>query len=202
MDNILIIQPEIYRMPLAPKEIHWRGNTDIHSRVINFDPTGVYQRSFMKFNPMKRFQEIRMRDIFPPMDNLCSCGCGKPLTGKQRRWASPECMNFATQVYYIFKGDKNTIYFYLSLYYGQFCNSCHRSIKEIYNQDIKDLPDGHHLRDIDALYVDHILAIMSGGGGAWLGNYQLLCHKCHTKKTKTDLKTNVVTSEYQFKLLI
>lgn len=39
---------------------------------------------------------------------------------------------------------------------------------------------------VSPLKVDHIFPVKLGGGGGWLSNYQLLCHKCHVEKTNED----------------
>jgi 5-methylcytosine-specific restriction endonuclease McrA len=102
--------------------------------------------------------------MFPKVDGMCSCGCGKPLTGKQKRWASEPCNTFATDIYFIICGYQGTVERFMLRYLGHKC-----SCGEIYG-----------------LELDHIVPVKHGGGGCWLNNYQWLCAKCHRLKTNKD----------------
>lgn len=146
--------------------------------VINFDPSEIYSR--IKINPLKRKQTIGLGNMFPQIEKgLCACGCGAELTGKQRRWASGECQNFAVAVHQIIGGDPIFIDRFLQLYVGnKNCASCSKSEQ--------DCPK--HLRRDNFLFIqkDHIVPVHKGGGGCWLDNYQYLCDYCHKEKSKQD----------------
>ena len=49
---------------------------------------------------------------------------------------------------------------------------------KLWNKEIKEMANKIH--------VEHIIPVHKGGGGCWLGNYQLLCEDCHKEKTKLD----------------
>lgn len=49
----------------------------------------------------------------------------------------------------------------------------------------------------DRLEVDHKLAIMNGGGMWEEDNLQVLCHRCHLRKTKSDLYNKKYVKEGQ-----
>lgn len=149
-------------------------------RVMFFDPI-VIERLIQQgvINPWERFQHgLKWMHLFPCVEGSkqCACGCGKELKGRQTRWASKECQDFAGDVHKIIYGDTSqTIYRYLVFYYGPKCCKCESPTPG------------------DTLYVDHITAVTNGGGGSWLSNFQLLCRYHHEKKTKSDInfkKTN------------
>lgn len=144
-------------------------------RVLEYDPSNI--ESLFIRRPFERFQNVSILQLFPLNDVFCACGCGQVLPKNRKRWATEECSNFAVAVRYIIYGNTQTIGRYLRKYYGWKCKNC------------GDYDKGHdHGANgvVSWIKVDHILPVKLGGGGGWLSNYQLLCHKCHVKKTKKD----------------
>jgi 5-methylcytosine-specific restriction endonuclease McrA len=192
--DLFTVQPAFCRAPLPIKEIPFTPNpsrTDsgqlkwhrIRTRALFFDPTDVYSRLHTFFNPFQRNNPISINAIFLQGDkNLCSCGCGVALTGRRTSWANEECALYASYVREVFYCRPDWIYSLLSLYSGEVCTECGRTADEVYNQDIKNSTN----TNTSALKVDHIHPVKLGGGGSWLPNYQLLCHKCHVPKTCED----------------
>lgn len=151
-----------YRLAEKPVDLPFK----FQQRVLFFDPAEIYSR--LKIEPFARHQlpeHIGMQLMFPKQEaKVCSCGCGKELTGRRTRWATDECAHFAVDVYRIIYGQPDVIKFYLKKYHGHKCK-CGRVRK---------------------MKVDHIVPVKHGGGGCWLSNYQFLCHACHVQKTNTD----------------
>jgi 5-methylcytosine-specific restriction endonuclease McrA len=148
---------------------------DYQKRVLQFDPSNVPNQFMPK--PYKRHQFVSIGNLFPDIDGLCSCGCGKELTGRRSRWATNDCQNYAVAVRFILAGHTNTIKRYMRLYYGWKCSQCGCSDK------------GHEMGangTVAWIKIDHIVPVKHGGGACWLSNYQLLCHDCHTGKTNND----------------
>lgn len=134
-------------------------------RVAFFDPTEIYARQ--PVDPFRRVQAtLSFALMFPNKDGLCACGCGRNLTGRQRRWATEDCSSFAYNVWAIIDGRRDTIAFYVSKLNGGYECKCGQG-----EGDSK---------------LDHIIPVKHGGGGCWLNNFQWLCHKCHVKKTNED----------------
>lgn len=155
------------------KEIEFRQQH--HGRVMFFDPKEVFER--VKINHFQRHPSVSILSIFPPLEGICSCGCGQILSGRRSRWATDDCMNFATAVRFIIAGDMKTIGRYLRYYYGWNCSKCGCDDK------------GHDMGAngvVSWIKIDHIIPVKNGGGGWWLSNYQLICHDCHVNKTKED----------------
>jgi hypothetical protein len=173
MSSIYEVQPEWCRAPLPKKDNYfWYGKgweTDEYKqqviRVLEFDPTPVYNRIHSLCNPFARYYGIGITTMFPyTTPGYCACGCGTPLTGRQRKWAEGHSMA-ATDIAWIIAGQTEVIIRYLHHYYGKIgCMEC----------------DSTHF------HLDHKWPIKHGGGNAWLSNYQFLCHKCHREKTKRD----------------
>lgn len=140
--------------------------TPRYKRVLYFDPSSLYSRITPYLDVHKRIQRRTglFDKMFPKVDGMCSCGCGKPLTGKQKRWASKPCNTFATDIYFIICGYQGTVERLMLRYLGHKC-SCD---------------------EIFGLEMDHIVPVKFGGGGCWLNNYQWLCNKCHRLKTNKD----------------
>ncbi|MDC7251131.1 MAG: HNH endonuclease [Sphaerochaetaceae bacterium] len=163
--------------PLRKKT--YKGLKKYQERVLNFNPKEVYKR--ITIDPYKRQQGIKMAAMFPKPDKkICSCGCGKKLTGRQRRWATEDCQKFAYHVNCIINGDTTCIKRYLELYLGQWaCKDC--GVMDVYQEYKNGMI-------VDGIHIDHILAVANGGGGCWLSNYQLLCVDCHKDKTKKDVR--------------
>lgn len=154
--------------PLSRKEI--TGISPPDERVLFFNPTGIYNKH--PINSLSRSQNtLSFATLFPPNEpGLCSCGCGKVLTGRKRRWASVQCTQFALNVWRIIDGQTDTIKYFLNLYYKgtRRCNSCNKGRMRF--------------------ELDHKIPVHAGGGGCWLNNYQRLCKQCHKRKTAEDLK--------------
>ncbi|MEP2668938.1 MAG: HNH endonuclease [Cyclobacteriaceae bacterium] len=187
--SLFDVQPEWCRQPLQEKQIVWGSKRIDFDKVAFFDPTELYLRLAKHIKPYKRIQSISMGIFWPNDKGFCACGCGSQLTGRQTRWASghngePEA------IYRILYGTTSTIYFYLAAYHGEKCACCNRTSREVIEQDIRGLPSWSFLHNVAPLKVDHIFPVKLGGGGGWLSNYQLLCHKCHVKKTNEDFGWN------------
>lgn len=117
------------------------------------------------FNKHIRYQNgLKLNDIFPSIDGYCSCGCGKKLIGKQKRWASTNCNDKAYKIFSILKGNTGTIRKELFKRDGGFCHLC-----GVFDENWE---------------ADHIHPVFLGGGGCDLDNYQTLCPDCHKEKTK------------------
>ena len=159
------------------KKKNYKGLKKYEERVLNFNPKIVYER--IKIDPYKRVQSVTSAEAFPPnKNNLCSCGCGVVLKGRQRRWASEDCQWFSYHVISIINGDSAIISKYLKLYHGYWgCSKC--GVTDVYVEYKNGMC-------VDGIHKDHILAVQNGGGGCWLSNYQLLCENCHKLKTKND----------------
>lgn len=114
----------------------------------------------------KRYQSgLTLVSLFPQQDrNLCACGCGAPLSGLKKRWASKRCQEFAVKTFFIVKGDTSVIR------------------KELYKRD-KGICTccGSKSTEWEA---DHILPVYLGGGGCDLDNFQTLCKRCHSFKSR------------------
>lgn len=113
----------------------------------------------------KRYQSgLRMSQIYPNRkDGFCSCGCGKELSGRRRRWATQQCEKNAVIRFKIIKGDIKYIRRELQRRDKGACNRC-----------------GQITHDWDA---DHILPVCQGGGACEITNFQTLCKGCHKNKT-------------------
>ncbi len=156
----------------------YKNIKDYEERILNFNPKIIY--SLVNVNFKKRKQSIKMAKMFPkPKEKICSCGCRKKLKGRQTRWATKSCQWFAYHVNCIINGDSKIIKRYLEIYFnGWKCCKC--PADNIFIEYKNGL-------SVSAIQVDHILAVINGGGGCWLSNYQLLCINCHKLKTKKDL---------------
>ena len=141
------------------------------SRVLWFVPDIKITINHRERNP-----KIKMVELFPPIKNRCSCGCGIKLTGRRTRWATKECSDFAGDIHAILSGRLNTISFYLRKYYDWKCQRC----------NCEDTGHETSYGTVALIKVDHIIPVKQNGGGCWLNNYQLLCHTCHVLKTKED----------------
>lgn len=138
---------------------------DWQTRVMFFDPSLIYAR--LTIDPFRRTQtHLAFKDLYPDLqNNVCSCGCGAPITGRRKRWASDDCTKFALAVWAIIDGQVGKFEYFVTKYNSKKCAVC-RSRKD--------------------LKLDHKVPVKHGGGGCWLANYQLLCHTCHVDKTNKD----------------
>jgi len=170
-----------------------RKPKEYYDRIAFMDPADVYLRIGSKLNPYARTHSMAVEAMYPSDGSSCACGCEKPLMGRRTRWAEDLCRQRCYTIYQIIAGDTQTIYYYLKSYHGRQCAKCHRDKDQVYREDIEQLPNSKYQKNIDTLAVDHILPVKHGGGACWLSNYQLLCHKCHVKKTKEDfdLQTSI-----------
>jgi 5-methylcytosine-specific restriction endonuclease McrA len=150
---------------------------DYQKRVMFFNPTDIYKNTHI--DQYKRNQQISIRDMFTNKKGICGCGCDAKLIGRQTRWATKECMQFAVDVFFIITGNIGSISFYIKKYYGEYCVIC--GTKNVGQQFKNGLI-------VNSLKLDHIIPVKHGGGGCWLNNYQFLCHTDHVEKTKKDFK--------------
>ncbi len=143
-------------------------------RVLQFDPKVLPTD---KIYPYNRFHSLAVRYFFPNVEDLCGCGCGLKLTGRQKQWATNDCSFFAWDIRNIICGRLDTIQRYMRIYNGWVCSKCGGEDK------------GHDMGangTVSWIKIDHIIPVKLGGGGCWLSNYQLLCHDCHIGKTNKD----------------
>ena len=159
---------------------------DWEKRVLMFDPSNAPK--LFDVRPYHRQQPVSVYDLFPKNGNKCGCGCGKTLRGRQLRWASEECQNYAVSVRFIIAGQTPTIAKFLRIYYGWNCSKCGCENK------------GHDMGYngiVSWIKIDHIIPVKNGGGACWLSNYQLLCHDCHVGKTNKDFGWKVETKKVE-----
>lgn len=171
MSRFLVIQPVRCRVPLVRRTLPLHiGKAEC--RVLEYDPTEMYQRIAEHLNPYQRIQtKLTVGLMFPnKQTGACGCGCGKPLIGRRRRWANAECTKFAVDVYRIVAGYMDCVSHYLWLYNNHVLN-CVKCSPNISTHKIQ---------------IDHILGVAHGGGGCWLSNYQPLCVRHHVEKTNQD----------------
>lgn len=117
-------------------------------------------------NQFCRYQkDLKLIDIHPTAQNICACGCGKILSGKQKRWASRECADNAYITFSILKGNSSTIRKALYEIDNGFCRNC-----GVFDEEWQ---------------ADHIHPVFLGGGACGLNNLQTLCKWCHQEKTST-----------------
>ena len=148
-------------------------------RILEFNPDEIYKT--INVNRFSRIQSIPIGKFFPLRDDgLCACGCGSKLEGRRKRWATDSCMYFAQGVWGIINGHSEIISSYLrKLFPDWACCKC--GLTDAYKEYKNGL-------NVSSIHKDHIVAVVNGGGGCWLDNYQLLCDECHKEKTKIDLK--------------
>lgn len=162
MNGILQVQPEWCRKPLPYK----KGlivEEPYLERLMSYDPTVLYDRIQEKIDPFKRYNFINFVELFPPQSIICACGCGKKTDSI---YYDRHCQFFAISVWEIIGGRQPFLEEIFKLYNGNdLCVNCNeRKFKEI----------------------DHLYPVSKGGGGCWLSNFQPLCKKCHTEKTRND----------------
>ncbi len=162
------IQPKECRqmLPLPP---HIDTLHEKVRRIFRFDPTPIYDviNAMDLIHPYSRTTSVSLSYLFPSRGKYCSCGCGVELKGRQKRWATEACSDFAFSVFCIIRGDMASIRNLLRLYHG--------GIYCIVNKE-----------HTDNIETDHIYPVKFGGGGGWLSNYEFKCIKCHREKTNKD----------------
>lgn len=119
-------------------------------------------------NSFVRYQKsLSVNDLFPKLKSgNCSCGCGRKLTGRQKKWYSKDCLRKSLIQYYIIKGDMSVIREILFQRDEGYCRAC-----GVFDEKWE---------------ADHILPVFKGGSGLGIENYQTLCPYCHKNKTKLD----------------
>jgi 5-methylcytosine-specific restriction endonuclease McrA len=174
--------PPFSQTPLFSKSLRLRGKyAVVVQRILNYDPCDAYGRIAQTANPFKRIQtrrEISLEQLFPKKkDGICDCGCGRALTGRQRRWATDDCSLFTWYVYAIIAGRRTEIRRCLRAYYGRKCGGCLKMPLRY------KMANGRMRSGIE---FDHIVPVHKGGGACWLSNYRPLCTDCHKVKTGAD----------------
>ncbi len=117
-------------------------------------------------NEFQRYQKgLTLIILFPQEDKrLCACGCGAKLSARKKRWASKECQDFAVTTFFIVKGDTSIIRKELFKRDKAVCSCCGKKSSK--------------------WEADHILPVYLGGGACDLDNFQTLCKKCHSFKSR------------------
>lgn len=163
--DLFLVQPEACRTPLPLKE--FKADPYI-KRVLLCDPVLFYERCRKIINPFTRYNYVSFDVMFPDCGDLCSCGCGKLVPKRKKKFATQDCERFAIGVWTVISGKQGFPLYALTKYYdtetGVRCAKC-----------------GEPFIDLD-----HIIPIAQGGGGCWLNNYQFLCENCHKAKTALD----------------
>lgn len=165
------IQPSECRLPLTisgTNAVIWKP---VPKRVFFYDPSEIYKRinDANVLNPYQRQCTVSMNFLFENISGKCACGCGKELSGRQRKWATKECNDFAFAVFAIISGYQSTLRQYRNIFIGGYkCEICGEP--EMY----------------EPVELDHVYPVKFGGGGGWLSNYQFKCKKCHRDKTNKD----------------
>jgi 5-methylcytosine-specific restriction endonuclease McrA len=126
--------------------------------------------------PTARYQKgLTLERLFPSRKGFCACGCGKPLTGRRRKWATDECCDRAYIQFAIIKGDTRIIREELFKRDQGFCYCC-----------------GQFDSNWQA---DHIIPVKEGGGATGLHNFQTLCQECHKEKTHSLSHQRAISSQ-------
>lgn len=127
-------------------------------------------------DPRKRYQiGLTLNDLYPEVKNLCACGCGKPLSTRQRKWASTGCRDKAFIHFAVIKGDSQLIRQQLFLTDHGACRCC-GEITETWQ-------------------ADHIISVFQGGGGKGIENFQTLCVTCHKEKSYKVSHQSAISSQ-------
>lgn len=168
--------------------------TDIpaeYHRLIMFDPEPIYEILYnhqprferQTFSHYKRLNTVEMSIIFPNEKGICACGCGHKLKGRSTRWLDRSHTDLALTIQCILAGRSESIRPIIEAVYGSNCSECGTDNDEAYEK--------YYRKDTFSLVsqfieLDHIIPVHQGGGGCWLGNYQLICRGCHKEKSKTE----------------
>lgn len=162
-----------------------------YHRILMFDPAPIYEILYnhqyrferQTFSHYKRLNTVEMSTIFPNERGICACGCGHPLKGRSTRWLEKSHTNLALVIQNIIAGRSESIRPVIEAMYGAKCCECGISSNDAYDKYYKH--DSFSLVS-NFLELDHIIPVHQGGGGCWLGNYQLLCKGCHKEKSKRE----------------
>ena len=114
----------------------------------------------------RRYQKgLTLASLYPQLEReKCACGCGRNLTGRKRRWATPRCQEHAVKQFFIIKGDNQIIRDELFASDRGICQICFK-----YDEKWE---------------ADHIIPVYMGGGGCDINNFQTLCKSCHEMKSQ------------------
>lgn len=178
-------QPEWCRERLEATKIkRFDKLSFIKKALVLFDPSEVYLRidAAAVLNPFQRYNSIPIDLICPkPIEKVCACGCGKPLTGRQTVWASKECTRLPLAIQTIISGHSHL---------RSICQHIFTSNCVVCGVSEAESDCAHEL--------DHKHPVKHGGGGGWLSNYEFKCKACHRDKTNKDFnfgKYNTITGE-------
>lgn len=149
------------------------GNRPGHSRpgrpTVVIDPiVGIYELKVRDvIDPYSRVQlRLSTVDLFPlRTDRICACGCEQEVVPPRRRWASSKCGLAAFEYASVVKGHSTMIRIMVNRRDHGVCVEC----------ELKSFDGGWQ--------ADHIVAVLDGGGGCDLSNFQTLCTDCHQTKT-------------------
>lgn len=182
MSTLFDVQPDSCRAPLPSRDVKLRGRyASVIKRVLAYDPRPAYARIAETLDPFKRLQvraNLNLALLFPKKgDGICDCGCGVALTGRQRRWAHPDCAEMAWWVYAVIAGRRDETRACLKAYWGTACVVCGGVPMKLKKR---------RKRMSSAIEWDHAVPVHRGGGGCWLGNWRPLCNGCHKEKTSSD----------------
>ena len=84
----------IGKLEIKPLEFKELSLDEVNlSRVLFYNPTEIYKR--MVFDHFKRHNRLTTEQMFPKIDGICACGCGKKLSPSRVKWHSSDCSNFA-----------------------------------------------------------------------------------------------------------
>lgn len=126
----------------------------------------------MPIDKYKRVQVgLKIDEIYPTVKGKCSCGCGKSLTGRRRRWATDKCQNEATSKYWVIYGAVDVI---RGVLYRTKKNEKGHVFCDVCNNDVT----------FEKWEADHVIEVRHGGGGCTIDNFQICCMECHRAKTK------------------
>lgn len=134
-------------------------------------------------NHRVRYQKgLKVSHIFVAAKGVCACGCKKPLTGRQKKWASRECNDKAYNTLAIVKGNNRAIRKALFRKEEGFCRHC-----GVFDSKWQ---------------ADHIRPVQNNGGGYGIENFQTLCESCHNEKTRDQMESHrtKISSQQTFKV--
>lgn len=127
-------------------------------------------------DPYQRIQKgMRLDHAYPyRYDGKCACGCKERLIGRQKRWASKDCVDKVFADFSVIYGNGAEIRDRLFIKDGGYCNHC------------GDYDDNWQ--------ADHIIPVHKGGGACGMDNFQTLCVNCHKIKTINEIDARNTTT--------